>query len=135
MPPRTFWAYLAGTGALIALSFAPSRVHTTYSVSGTILELLLLGGLFAGWNLSRLILIVIGLAAGIGSLALQSDPIDVVAALWSALAVAVTCLLLTPSMRESTRRRPARREVQSLLPGAPDEAEARRGETLPPSEL
>jgi hypothetical protein len=102
------------------MSLAPSGVHTTYSGPGTVLESLLLGALFAGWN-----------------------------------------LLLTPSMREFTRRKADRQDVRSLTSSTPAETDpdasrttevlagtpgarkqvqesverARRGETLPLSEL
>jgi hypothetical protein len=103
--PAFFWLYLLGTVALVALSFAPSSIKTSYTWSGGLLELVLLAGLYSGSNLSRLVLVVIGFLAGVGSLALQSPTFDVIGCLWSALAVGVTCLLLTPSMRGFTKQR------------------------------
>jgi hypothetical protein len=105
LPPRTFWAYLVGTAAVVAVSLLPSSVHTTYSWDGAVLEAVLLIALAYGWSLSRWTLIALGLLAGFGSMALQSGSIDPVATATAVLTLAVTGLLFTPSMRRHTRRR------------------------------
>lgn len=101
-PPASFWAYLAGTVMLVGLSFIPSSVHTSYSWPGAVVEVILLIALARGSGVSRWILILIGGLASLGSLAVQSGPIDLVATGWSVAALAVTSLLFLPSMRRFT---------------------------------
>jgi hypothetical protein len=98
----TFWAYIAGTAMLVGLSFIPSSVHTSYSWSGAVVEAVLLVTLARGSKVSRWLLILGGVLASFGSLAVQSGTIDLVATGWSIAALAVTCLLFAPSMRRFT---------------------------------
>jgi hypothetical protein len=100
--PASYWWYIAGTALLVALSLVPSTVHTTYTWPGAAIEVLLLVFLAYGSNLSRLLLIGLGAAAAVGPLALQSGAVDPVATSWSVVALAVTGLLLLPSMRQLT---------------------------------
>ena len=103
--PAVFWLYLAGTALLVVLSLLPSSVRTTFTLPGALLEAALLVALALGSNAIRWILVFIGAFASVGSLALQSGSVDLVATMWSALALAVTVLLLAPSMRRYTRDR------------------------------
>lgn len=100
--PWSFWAYLGGTALVVALSQIPSSVETTYTWRGAIFEFVLLIGLFRGSNLARWGLIVIGLLVALAGVLVQSTPLDPVATGLSCLAVFVSGLLLTPSMRMHT---------------------------------
>lgn len=107
--PRAFFAYVGGTILLIVLSFAPSSVKSSYSWRGAILEVVLLILLFLGSRIGRWILIALGITAAIGSLALQTGSLDLVATGWSILALVVTAILFLPSMRDFTAERGTRR--------------------------
>jgi len=107
-PPLAFWLYVVGVALLVALSFVPSQVRSSYSVQGSLLEVVLLVALYLGSNVSRLMLVVLGVLVAIGTFALQwGPPLDPVATGWCVLALLVTGLLLTPSMRQHTVRRRA----------------------------
>jgi hypothetical protein len=97
--PLALWAYLGGTAGLVALSFIPSSVATIYTWRGGLVELFLLIGLFAGSRWCRWILIGLGIAVGLGSILVQSVPLDPVATAWAAAVLLVTALLLLPSSR------------------------------------
>lgn len=102
-PPVLFYAYVAGIAVLVGLSLLPSSVHTTYSWEGSLVGLILLLGLGRGSDLCRWLLIGVGVMGSIGSLALQSGSIDLVATVWSVTALGVTFILVSPSMRKFTR--------------------------------
>lgn len=97
-------AYSLGTVALVLWALLPSEVETSYTWEGVLLELVLIAGLFAGLNLCRWALIIIGGAAAFGTVALQSAPLEFVATGWSVLALLVTAILLTPPIRRYTAR-------------------------------
>jgi hypothetical protein len=105
-PPTALLGYVLGTAGLVLWSLLPSEVKTTYSWPGALLELVLLFGLFSGVNLCRWLLIVIGAFAALGSLALQSPPLEFVATTWSILALMLTALLFVPSVRRYTSSGP-----------------------------
>lgn len=102
--PGTVWAYLGGTAILVALGLLPSEIETSYTLQGIALEVILLGGLFIGSNICRLLLIFIGLAAAFGAFLSQTGSPEFVATLWTVAAMLVTGLLFTPSARRFTAR-------------------------------
>ena len=104
-PPTMYWAYLAGTALLVTLSFLPSGVKTSYTWKGTLLEILLLGGLFLGSNICRWVLLLIGFLGAAGGVLIQHTPLEPVAMGWSVIALFVTLLLLSSSMRRHTQGR------------------------------
>lgn len=105
--PLTLWAYLGGTVLLVALGLLPSEVSSSYSWQGAVLEIALLAGLFFGSNICRLVLIAIGVAVALGTLASQTGSLELVATLWASVALLVTGLLLAPSARHFTARQVA----------------------------
>lgn len=105
--PWTFWAYVASTAIIAALAQLPSSMRTTFTWWGVVVELLLLVGLFMGSNVARWILLVIGVLAAFAGVSVQTTPLDAVPTGVSVFTLAVTCLLLTPSMRVHTAHRPS----------------------------
>lgn len=101
-PPSAFFAYLMGIALLVGLSFAPSSVHTSYSVAGTALFFGLFVGLGFGSAACRLLLIFLGLVGGVGTFLLQSGSLDPITTAWSVIALLVTAILWSPSMRAYT---------------------------------
>jgi hypothetical protein len=100
--PNAFLFYLIGVLILVVLARLPSEVHTTYTWYGAIIYILLLVGLARGSNICRMILCFLGVLWAIGVALLLTQPIDAVAAIWSAVAGLTSALLLTPSMRRYT---------------------------------
>ena len=103
-PPIAVWVYLLGTVALVGFGVVPSRVQTSYSLQGSLIEIALLVGLLLGVNVCRWCLIVVGVLAGIGIMLVQASPPELVPTLWSVLALAMTALLFLPSTRRYTGR-------------------------------
>jgi hypothetical protein len=102
-PPLTYFAYIGGVALLVIVgALVPSEVDTTYSWQGVGVELVLLLGLWLGSNLCRWILIALGIAACLGSIFIQSTPLEFAATLWAVLALLVTGLLVTRAMRAHT---------------------------------
>lgn len=104
-PPPIFGVYLLGLALVVILGFLPSEVETTYTWSGSLLWIGLVLGVAWGSTLCRWILVVCGVLMSFMTMSLQSPPVEGVATAWSVMALFVTSLLLTPSMREHTRRR------------------------------
>jgi hypothetical protein len=103
---RTPWwlaAYLGGTVLLVVLSFLSSEITSEYSLSGAVLEIALLTGVYFGSAVCRWILIVLGVFISLSSLLLQSGTLEATATLWSILALIVTGFLLVPSVSVSER--------------------------------
>jgi hypothetical protein len=122
-PPPILYLYVAGILLLGLWSLIPSEVETTYTWQGAALLLALIGGLVVGSHFCRWVLILVGAAASLGSLLLQTDgQLEFVATMWSVLAMATTVLLLTPSMRnftESDRQRGEARTADVAPSGRP----------------
>jgi hypothetical protein len=110
-PPLTYFAYIGGLGLLVIFgALVPSEVDTSYSWQGIAFELVLLLGLWLGSNLCRWILICLGIAACLGSILIQSTPLEFAATAWAVLTLIVTGVLLTPALRAHTRNEKPRVE-------------------------
>jgi hypothetical protein len=101
-PPKTLVAYIAGVALLVLWGLLPSEVSTSYSWPGAAIMGVLLAGAWLGSNLCRWLLFLIGLVVASGSILVQTMPLEFVATSWSLLAILVSSLLLTPSMRAHT---------------------------------
>lgn len=100
----TFAAYVLGLVLLVLVGMIPSEVETTYTWQGTVFMLVLLGGLAYGMRICRWALIAIGVFSSFGTLLLASPSVGAVVIAWCALALAVTSLLLMPSVGRHANR-------------------------------
>lgn len=102
-PPAAIKLYFVGLIVVVGWGLLPSKVHTSYSWTGVLVALGLLIGLYARSALCRRLLVALGLTAALGTLLIQTQPLEFVATAWSCLMAAVTVLLITPSARSYTK--------------------------------
>ena len=97
-----FFGYLGGLVVLVLWGFLPSDIQTTYNWPGVLIGVGLIAGVYARSRLCRWALVIVGTVAALGVLLIQTPTLEFVATMWSAIALGVTSLLVTPSMRRYT---------------------------------